>query len=213
MKKMVWGFVAGVAAAALVFVLLIVVATKPRDPATVAALPVSSQSAGNLFFGPTTLTSDRLETVNGPLLDVKITGDSIAITDNKSTAGQLQVAARVPYETLSTYFPGKSTVKHDSDDKVQVKTTLPVFGRDLSVNATCTFAAEGGMLAIKPVKIDSGAPNWLEKPVLALIENQFTIRRGIDGLPEGLKITEAAAADSGLSLTLEGKDIVLVPEN
>lgn len=198
---------------ALILTLLFVVATTPRDKMSTEALPMSGQSAGNLLFGQTTLSADQLDTKNGPLYDVKVTGDEIAITDQESKAGKLKVEVRVPYQTLGSYFPGKSTVDHESDDKVTVKTTLPVFGRDLTVNATCKFKAEDGLLAITPVKIDSGAPNWLEKPVLALVENQFTIRRGIDGLPEGLEITEASAAEDGLSISLAGENVVLVPEN
>lgn len=208
MKRFWWGVAAGAITMLIVLVTIFIAATDVKQAQT-TPLTLSRTAEDTLTFGETALTADTVVTEKGPLRNLKVNGDDITVEKDHTTAKKISVNVTIPYPTLSNYFPSDATVNYVNDGELAVETKLSILGRELTVTADCTLAAEDGLLAITPQTINTSAPDWLDRQISALVRSQLTIRRNIEGLPDGLNVTDADVTPTGLNISLQGENVKL----
>ena len=220
------GIATGVIALALVVMVLVV--TRPVSDAPVARpsstgsappsgavgdVPPTDLATGDLWLTGLSMDAGTLATPDGVLHDVVVTGDDVRTGAAGLQAGTLTVVATVPFELVAEQIgsdvavgpvPGKS-------DQAAVYRSFEAAGRVLDVEATGTVLARDGLLVIEPRTIDVGGPAILAELFGALARRLVTIEHAIEGIPEGLVLTDLSVQDDGFRATLTGTDVRIAP--
>ena len=165
--------------------------------------------ADETWLGDVDLSTSGLVSPDATLLDVVATGQGIRSGPDGITAAALRVEATLPFSAVAADLGDDATVAPAPDGQAELRRTATVLGRSVDVRATGTVRAQGGLIVVEPQRIDVGGPDFLAGPTAAVVRGLVTIRRPVEGVPEGLVLQEVTVQDDGFRALLSGEDVRL----
>lgn len=182
----------------------------PVRPGDSSAPPPADLTDEELWLADMDLEATTLVLPDSTLTDVRAAGQGVRSGPTELAAERLTVAATVPFSDIATELGGDTQVRAAQDGQATVVRTVEVLGRQLTAVATGTVELENGRLVVQPQSIDLGGPDILSRATASAVRRLVTIEHAIEGLPEGLVLTEVDVHDTGFRVHLEGQDAVLV---
>jgi hypothetical protein len=219
MKHFLLGVGATLATLALaLLVLLLTLGSGDGDPVAVPSPTASGGSLGTspppadlaaneTWLGTVELRSNDVISADAELDDVLATGSGVRFSEAGLRADRLDLDATLPFATVATQV-GEGVRLYDAGDGLAgIERQVTLLGQDLTVRAEGTVVAEGGQLLIEPETVDLGGPAFLDSALSSLARNLVTIRQPVEGVPEGMALTDVEVTDAGFAVSLSGTDV------
>lgn len=163
------------------------------------------------WLGDVALEAGAVVTPDSRLRDVDAVARQLRAGPEGVVAGGLDVQATVPFEVVARELGEDTTVRAAQGSQAAVVRTVELFGRELRVVATGTVDVEDGRLVVEPQSVDVGGPAALSRRIADLVRELVTIEHTVEGLPEGLVLTDVQVQQDGFRADLQGEDVVLSP--
>lgn len=151
-----------------------------------------------------------LQTFDADLKGVKLENDySTAVADTATGT------ATVSYADLSTALPSHPTIGYAGNGRVNVAATADVPGVGVKhFGATAKLVVAGGGTAVGLADVSgvsglSGLPGIGGQLVTSLVAESLGLQLSLDGLPQGLTVTQVAPGPDGVSITVGGSGVSL----
>ncbi len=144
--------------------------------------------------------------VHVPLHDVLVGSANTVIVDRATEEISLT------YDNLNHYLQGtdrKVTVAPSDSGDVQLTGTFDVLGQTVTASAVAAISADQGALAVTPIKLNTDTA--LDQAAESLLGRGLTFLIPLDPLPFGQQITNVRWDGDGITVALEGQNIVLAP--
>jgi hypothetical protein len=163
---------------------------------------VTVRAADMAVQGPDGGPVVTLQTFDADLKGVRLTDDySTAVADTATGT------ATISYADLSSALPNHTTVGYGGDGKVAVSGTvdIPLLG-ERHVSGTAHITVSGGdTIGVTDVSDVPGLNSFEAALVLAVLEPHYQLQ----GLPQGLRLTQIQALPNGVSVGVSGANVVL----
>lgn len=222
MKHFLLGVGATLATLALVLlVLLLTLGSGDGDPVAVPSPTASGDASGTstpppadladdeTWLGTVELRSNDVVSADAELDDVVATGSGVRFSEAGLRAERLDLDATLPFATVATQV-GEDVVLYDAGDGLAgIERQVTILGQDLTVRAEGTVTADGGQLLIEPETVDLGGPDFLDSALSSLARRLVTIRQPVEGVPEGMALTDVTVTDAGFAVSLSGTDVTI----
>jgi hypothetical protein len=212
------GVVAGVLAVVVGLFAVVLVAGNPGRPGAVPQPGATSRPLpppptdlrrGETWLQTVDLDSAAVVSPDGAFRDVHATGQDVRMTSSGLRVGTLRLQATLPFDAAARQVGGGVQLYAAGGGKAGVRRTATVLGRDVQVRATGTVRAVGGQLVIEPETVDLGGPDVLDAALSAAARRLVTIHHTLEGLPDGMRLTDVEVTDGGFRASLEGNDVSL----
>jgi hypothetical protein len=161
---------------------------------------------GQTWLGALDLGSSEVLTDGGTFRDVVAKGTGVTVTDKGITADRLDLEVTLPWASAAQQVGPRVELYAAGPGEAGLSRTVSVLGQDIPVRAAGIVRAEGGLLVIEPRTIDLQGPDWLDS---AAARSLVTIRQPLQGVPEGMRLTEVRVIDTGFRATLSGTDVTI----
>jgi hypothetical protein len=222
MKHFLLGVGATLATLALLLVvLLLMLGSGGGDPVAVptptasggasgtSSPPPADLAADETWLGAVELRGDDVVSADAELDDVVATGSGVRFSEAGLRADRLDLDATLPFTTVGAQV-GEDVRLYDAGDGLAgIERQVTILGRDLTVRAEGTVTADGGQLLIEPETVDLGGPDFLDNALSSLARSLVTIRQPVEGVPEGMALTEVTVTDAGFAASLSGTDVTI----
>lgn len=170
---------------------------------TIDGFPFLTQVlAGELSHVTVTAPTATIDGLRLEDIDVRLTGVS---TDRPTTARTARLTARVPVADLDEVLVLPVDLTVDGDALV---TSVTVLGLALDVFLDPRPAGRAIEVDVTGLSLGGVSVSADELPT-ALRDQLQGLRVPIDGLPEGLELTDVTVAPDGVHLTAQGTDVVV----
>lgn len=183
-------------------------ATAPRS--TPASTPPPGLLDDELWLGDLAFEAGTVVTAGTTLRDVHAVGHDVVSGRDGIVAAWLEVDVTVPFAVVADELGPDTVVGPAEGGRARVVRTLQVLGRELDVVATGTVEVEAGRLVVEPTSIDIGGPAFLADFLAAVVRELVTIEHEIEGLPEGLVLTDVRVQSDGFRAHLEGQGVEML---
>lgn len=185
------------------------VSQAPLGPGVQPSTAPSDLGPDETWLGDVDLSSSSLVTPAGALRDVQAVGTNVRVTDSGLRVGQVVLDATLPFETAAEQI-GSGVELYDAGGGLAgIRRTGSVLGIEMTVSATGRVTAENGNLVIEPQNVETSLPGLIDGAISAAARRLVTIRQSVEGLPEGLRLTDVSVAANGFPATLEGTDVLI----
>jgi len=161
------------------------------------------------WFGDVDLRGEDVVAGEGAIDDVRATGAGLRFGPDGLRAARLDIDLTIPFDTIAGQVGPDARVYAVSGGRTGVERTATILGRDVTVRATGTVQADGGLLLIEPETVDLGGPEFVNAAVSALARALVTIRQPVPGVPEGMALTDVSVSGAGVAASLTGSDVVI----
>lgn len=165
------------------------------DVVNFAAEPLRISSVHAELFG-----------VHVPLHDVLVGSTNTVIVDRTTEKISLT------YDDLNHYLQGtdrKVTVAPSDSGDVRLTGTFDVLGQTVTASADAAISANQGALAVTPIKLITDTA--LDQAAERLLGTGLTFLVPLDPLPFGQQVTDVRWDGAGITVALQGQNIVLAP--
>jgi hypothetical protein len=216
MRPFLLGVLATLTALTLTVVALVL--SLPVDPGPPEPSPPPSGAGagaptrvprGQTLLRDVTLSSSSVLTGDGPLEQVRASGNDVLLTPGGLVAGRLAIEAVLPFESAARQVGPDVTLSAAPGGLVGIRRTVSLLGRPVQVRATGSVRAENGQLVIEAQSVDLDGPDWLDAGLSAAARQLVTIRHTVQGLPAGMRLTRVSVAPDGFQAYLEGSRVRL----
>lgn len=178
------------------------------SPTATPSAPTSLEQ-GQTWLGALDLGSSEVLTDGGTFRDVVARGTGVTVTDKGITADRLDLEVTLPWASAAQQVGPGVELYAAGPGEAGLARTVTVLGQDIPVRAAGIVRAEGGLLVIEPRTIDLRGPDWLDSVASAAARALVTIRQPVQGVPEGMRLTEVRVIDTGFRATLSGIDVTI----
>lgn len=168
-------------------------------------------AADETWLGDVVLEAGAVVTPDSRLRDVDAVARQLRAGPDGVVAGGLDVQATVPFDVVARELGEDTTVRAADDSQATVVRTVEVLGRELRVVATGTVDVVDGRLVVRPQSVDVGGPAVLSRTIADVARELVTIEHTVDGLPDGLVLTDVRVQQDGFRADLVGEEVVLSP--
>lgn len=168
-------------------------------------------AADETWLGDVALEAGAVVTPDSRLRDVDAVARQLRAGPDGVVAGGLDVQATVPFEVVARELGEDTTVRAAEGSRAAVVRTVDLLGRRLRVVATGTVDVADGRLVVHPESVDVGGPAVLSRTIADVVRELVTIEHTVDGLPDGLVLTDVQVQQDGFRADLQGEDVVLSP--
>ena len=184
----------------------------PVDTGKVWGLePPTDLAEDEAWFAELVLDAYTLVAADAELRDVEAVGQDVVTSREAVVAGRVTVEATVPFEVVVEEIGDGVELSAAPAGQATVVRTVEVQGRELPVTATGTVDVVDGELLLEPQSIVVGDLDVLSDDLADVVRRLVTIQYDIEGLPEGLVLTDVVVQGDGFRATLHGEDVELVP--
>jgi LmeA-like phospholipid-binding len=181
----------------------------PPTPSVAVAEQPTDLTADETWLGAVELRSQDVVSAKGDLVDVVATGSGVRFSDAGLRAERLAIDATIPFDTVAAQV-GQDVIVYDAGNgKTGVERKVTILGRDLTLRATGTVAADGGQLLIEPETVDLGGPSFLDAAASTLARSLATIRQDVPGVPQGMSLDEVEVTPQGFDARLSGTNVTI----
>lgn len=170
--------------------------------------PPADLGADETWFARADLSTDLVETADGPLHDVDAEGVGIRVGPDGVRAESLEVRATLPFATAAEQIGEGVTLADAGGNRVRVTRTMSLAGRDVTLSGTGSVRVEDGRLVVQPRTVDLG-PDWLSSIASGAAEDLVSIRHTVQGLPQGMRLRSISVQEKGFAVQLSGRDVHL----
>lgn len=173
--------------------------------------PPEDLAEDEVWFAELELDAWTLVTADAELRDVEAVGQDVVTSPEAVVAARVRVEATVPFEVVATELGDGVELTSAQDGRARVVRTVEVQGRELAVTATGTVDVVDGRLVVEPSSIDVGELEVLSDEAADVVRRLVTVEHAVEGLPEGLVLTDVVVQGDGFRATLHGEDVEIVP--
>lgn len=182
-------------------------------PAPTAPGPAPSAPADladdETWLGTVDLSSAGIVSADGDLVDVRASGTGVRFSPSGLRADRLDLDATVPFETVAAQVGQDVRIYPAGGGLAGIERTVTILGRDIPVRATGSVTADGGELLIEPETVDLGGPSFIDSAASAVARSLVTIREPVQGVPDGMALTDVEVTDAGFAARLAGTDVTI----
>lgn len=152
---------------------------------------------------------ERVDGPAGELRDVRVRARGARLGAGTLSAQRLDVDATVPYESVAARIGPGARVSPAGPQRIAVSVRREVLGRPVEVSGVAAIRAEGGRIALEPVRIDVPGPPGTSEALADVVGGLGPRRLPVPGLPPGLALTHVTVVDAGLRVSLAGSPVTL----
>lgn len=182
----------------------------PSPTASAATVqPPADLAADETWLAAVELRGSDLVADAGDLSDVTARGVGVRFGPDGLRAQRLDLDATLPFTTVAEQIGDGVRLYAAGDGRTGVERTATVLGRELTVRATASVTADGGLLLIEPQTVDLGGPSFLDSAVSAVARTLVTFREPVPGVPDGMVLREVTTGAAGFSVRLVGQDVAV----
>ena len=215
MRNFFLGVLAGLVIFALAIVGLVVSVRSESAPAaspSVSPSPVpsgkpASPQKDETWLGDVDLSSSEVLTSGGGFEDVIAKGTGIRVSDRGIHAEKLDLVVTLPWAAAAKQVGDGVELYAAGSGQVGLSRTIEVLGQKIPVKATGVVRAVEGDLVIEPKTIDLQGPDWLDTVASAAARSLVSIRQPVQGVPDGMRLTQVSPIESGFRATLTGSNV------
>lgn len=191
----------------------------PASPATNPKVPAAAGAAGptaapaplqgdDFWVHGVDLTSPRVRTARGDLLDVRVVAGGAGATQTGMHGRNVGVDATVPFATVEKQIGQGISLRPAPDGRVLAIANIRVLGRDLPIEALGAVSAQEGLLVVRPVRLRVAGSGFFDAVLGEVARRTLTISQPVPGLPEGLALQTIQVRDDGFRVHVVGKNVV-----
>ncbi len=182
-----------------------------RNPqVSVGGYPFLTQLIGR-SFDHVTVTADAIDTASGRARDLDVAASSVSSrSGDRALVGSLRASGRITYaEVLARAKVRGVTLEPAGDGQVRVTGTIDLLGDQHTLAAVGRVKASDRAIDVTPSGFQlDGAPVRTPR-LLDQLTRIYTLRYRLRDLPQGLTITDLAAADDGFHVVVTGTDVTV----
>ncbi len=175
--------------------------------------PPADLGPDETWLGDIDVQSNLVVLPDSSLTDVEAQGYGARSGPDGLVIDRLDVNATVPFASVAAELGGDSQIRPAEGGEAEIRRSVEVLGRQLSVVATGTVEVQDGLIVVEPSSIDLGGPDVLSRAIAATVRRFVTIEQPIDGLPQNLILRDVTVQQDGFRAELSGQDVVLAEGN
>ena len=153
----------------------------------------------------------RLRTLTATLAGARVPlRDVLSGTVSAVPVDRVDARVLLPYDALDRSEQGLRVTVSAAGERLRVRGSVRVLGRDLRASALSRLSVDGDVLVVTAQSFDVGS-DLADRVVSGALGDRFDLRVDLGGLPYGLRVDEVRVADAGLEVRARAVGTVLSP--
>ena len=154
-------------------------------------------------------TALTLRTLTATLRGARVPlSDALSGTVSSVPVDRVDARVLLPYDALARRAAGASVTVAPAGDRLRVRGTVRLLGRDVQASALSRLRVDGDALVVTAESFDVGG-GLADRLVTRALRERFDLRVELGRLPYGLAVEGVQVQEDGLALTAASADAVL----